>query len=96
MKKRAVRRWQQHVARVRAQRFLWNNFTSDHVRRKPWRALNQIGAYLHRDPGSWLHIYVTRPARARSNRLLHQIERGFDPECLPGWPDYRKPHVYFW
>jgi len=96
MNKKALRRWQQRVAAVRLRRFLWNNFTSDHVRLKPWRARNQLGAYLMRDPGPWLHQFVTRPARARSNQLLRAIERGRDPDGISGWPDYRKPHVYFW
>lgn len=95
MKTKSLRRWQQHVARVRARRFLWDTFTSDYVHAKPWRALNQIGAYLMRDPGYWLHEFVTRPARARSNHLLHDIERGIDPEGIV-WPDYRRPHIYFW
>jgi len=96
MNNKALRRWQQHVARVRLRRFLWNNFTSDFVWRKPWRAENRLGQYLMRDPGRWLHQYVTRPARARSNGLLHQVERGLDPDQIADWPDYRRPHVYFW
>lgn len=77
-------------------RFLFENFSSAHVRRKPWRAVNQLGAYLMRDSGPWLHQFVTRPARSRSNQLLIQITRGRDPDTVRRWPDYRRPHVWQW
>jgi hypothetical protein len=96
VKKKALRRWQQRVARVRARRFLWESFTSDHVRLKPWRALNQMGAYLMRDPGSWKHARSIVPSRIDSNRLLHLIEQGLDPDVVRRWPDYHKPYSYYW
>jgi len=46
-------------------------------------------------PKCWdveMHI---RPARSRSNRLLHLIELGRDEESLH-FPNYRKPHIYYW
>jgi hypothetical protein len=96
VKKKALRRWQQHVVRVRLRRFLWDSFSSEYVHYKPWRARNQLGAYLMRDPGHWIHQYVTRPARARSNARLRAIERGRDPDGIADWPDYRRPHIYYW
>jgi hypothetical protein len=46
-------------------------------------------------PKWWDVEYHTRPARIRSNGLLHLIERGVDSDVLH-FPDYRKPHIYYW
>jgi len=50
-----------------------------------------MGSY----PKWWDVEYHTRPARIRSNRLLHLIERGVDSDVLH-FPNYRKPHIYYW
>lgn len=93
--KKALRRYQQRCARVRVRRFLWDYFSHPFVRERPWRAENQLGAYLMNEPGWWVREFVTRPARVRSNALLNRARRGADMDGTL-WPDYRRPHVYYW
>jgi len=47
------------------------------------------------EPGWWCHERVIVPARILSNRMEHSIKCGFDPDAVI-WPDYRKPHDYYW
>lgn len=46
-------------------------------------------------PRHWDKVFHTRPARARTRLLEQRILRGEDPDDLV-WPDYRKPHIYYW
>jgi hypothetical protein len=46
-------------------------------------------------PKSWNKHYHIRPARVRSNQYEHLVEMGRDPDSLQ-WPNYRKPHIYYW
>lgn len=48
------------------------------------------GSYPH----WWDRLYHTRPARRQAGLLLQKIERG--GEDAERWPDYRKPHKYYW
>lgn len=93
---RALRRYRNRVARVRLVRTLWEYWGLDSLAmRRPWQAINRMGSYLHREPGWHTHLNCIQPARAQSNALLHLLERGSDPERME-WPDYRKPHEYYW
>jgi hypothetical protein len=56
----------------------------------PWFKLTMRGY-----PKQWDVDFHIRPARIRSNQLLHLIERGV-PDDLLHFPDYRKPHIYYW
>ena len=92
---RALRRYQQRVARVRTMRMLWCYFRRYHEWENPWRARNHLGAYFMRDPNWHTHQFDIEPARAQAQRLLKQVLSGEDPDSL-NWPDYHKPHRYYW
>ena len=47
------------------------------------------------EPGWWCHERMVVPARIRSKRIEHDIERGMDPDAC-NWPDYKKLHDYYW
>lgn len=47
-------------------------------------------------PRHWDKVMHTRPARIRSNRLAHLITKGVIDADDTVWPDYRKPHIYYW
>lgn len=51
---------------------------------------SMTGSYPH----WWDRLYHTRPARRQAGLLLQKIERG--GEDAERWPDYRKPHKYYW
>lgn len=76
--------------RVRIIRFKWNR--ADWAIAKPWRYWPYV---LMTEPGWHTHAFNIRPARIRSHRLEHLIAQGCDPETIQ-WPDYRKPHIYYW
>lgn len=93
---RALRRHRERIAAVREIRFIWCLWGPEsRALRKPWRARNQLGRYLMHTPGHWIRDMMTRPARARAKQLLRLAERGGDVE-RDLWPDYRKPHIYYW
>lgn len=71
----------------------WMHMPPDQI--KWWRPENQ-GSWLNHWPRAWLQWNLIRPARVRSNRLLHLIERGREDIDSVDFPDYRKPHVYYW
>jgi hypothetical protein len=88
--KRSIRRHQQESARLRRLNILiarWR-FIPD----KPWK---RSALDLMVEPGWHTHTYVMRPARIRSHRALRLVVLGRDPDSLY-WPDYRKPHIYYW
>lgn len=96
--KRSVRRHQQRVAKVRRVGMLYNYFRFYGRRRlmeTPWRAINCTGEWLMNEPGWWHHEMTIVPSRIRSNRLLHRVIQGQDSDEMI-WPDYRRPHIYFW
>lgn len=112
MEKRSLRRHQQRVAHLRHVRIIWQTFpwhwegTPFHVipepdewlyrwrRRKPWQDVPRLT--MNGEPKSWQYDHNIRPSRIRQNQLLRAIERGLDPDLVRRWPDYRKPHIYFW
>lgn len=63
-------------------------------RRKPWQQVSRCT--MRGEPKAWQKWTNLQPSRARQNHLLRGIRRGIDPETVPGWPDYRKPHQYYW
>jgi hypothetical protein len=88
--KRSIRRHQQQTARLRRLRILVVRW--DFIPDKPWKSLHIC---LLNEPGWHTHEFVVRPARIRSNRALRLLVLGRDPDSL-NWPDYRRPHIYYW
>jgi hypothetical protein len=109
MKKRALRRHQQWVAKLRHVRIIWASHSWPWLRtplnsvpeegwswyrRKPWQ---QVGrCTMNGEPKHWQYDFNIRPSRTRQNQLVRLIERGLDPDVIGRWPDYRKPHIYYW
>lgn len=78
---RALRRYRDRVARVRAVRTLYVfRGPRSYAMSRPWRAINRMGAYLYSEPGWHTHLYVIVPARRASSALLHELERVCDPQ----------------
>ena len=93
--KRAVRRHQQRVAQRRRVRILLRHGAWSQSRcwePKIWRSLCRI---VMNEPGWWVHDRVVVPARIVTRSLEHRVTRGQDPDSLV-WPDYKKPHEYYW
>ena len=100
--KRALRRHQKQVAKARCIRILkmhgvWKThescFRGEWIwKLKPWRAISRL---VMSEPGWWCHERMVVPARIRSKRIEHVIKRGMDPDACD-WPDYKKPHDYYW
>lgn len=104
---RAQRRWADRVAKARKVRILkahgawrepyWIHSPAYGGERewawgpKRWQDYDRL---LMNEPGWWIRYWVTQPARIRSNRLERLIEKGMDPEQI--WPDYKRPHNYYW
>lgn len=114
MKKRALRRHQQWVAKLRHVRIVWRSSdwawtgtpfrvaAEPHDPLRPWarywtRPWQQVSrCTMNGEPKEWQYEFNLRPSRSRQNRLVREIERGMDPDVLGCWPDYRKPHIYYW
>jgi len=107
MENRALRRHQQDVARLRHIRIVWRsypwNWTDRPYRvepddgwrpRKPWQQVSRCT--MNGEPKHWQQEFNLRPSRVRQNQLLRHIERGIDPDVIRRWPDYRRPHIYYW
>lgn len=72
---------------------------------RPWRTYRMLMRDVHSPmskhsmsgyPKQWdveMHI---RPARIRSNQLLKLIVNGRVGIDSVNFPDYRKPHIYYW
>ncbi len=95
---RGTRRHHAERVRIRKHRRLWvsenaKRLWQDGYRCRLWRPMHKLT--MNGYPKWWDVAYHTRPARIRSNRLLHLIERGVDSDLL-NFPDYRKPHIYYW
>lgn len=72
---------------------------------RPWQV---NGRWLFSTPGRWVNTMMTQPARAEQARALHDVVRSWDMLCdddlawglqpaePPRWPDYKRPHVYYW
>jgi hypothetical protein len=60
------------------------------------KAWNNVSRCCMQEPGWWTHEYTIQPARTKSSRLCRLVEKGaIDPDGIV-WPDFRKPHVYYW
>jgi len=88
---RSIRRHQIAVAKLRKLHILLQHMSLEYVRR-PWR---QTGRMVMNEPGYWTHEMTIQPARVRSQQLAQLVLRGADPDSFL-WPDYKKPHVYYW
>jgi hypothetical protein len=91
---RALRRHQQRVAKFRRVRILIGHgfFRWQSPRQRQWQSLDRL---VMNEPGWWTHEWVIVPARIRSHQLEREIERGLDAERFL-WPDYKRPHIYYW
>lgn len=90
-----MRAWNRHCARrekARKRHILRTHYRR-HSPRKPWQGYHRL---CMNEPGWWVREFVLRPARSRSRHLcqLIKIDR-CDPDAAI-WPDYRRPHVYYW
>lgn len=110
MSKRALRRHQQRVARLRHVRIVWRSCAwswegslFDVIpepmgrwawHRKPWQQVCRCT--MNGEPKHWQYDFNIRPSRTRQSHLLRQALRAVDPEAIAEWPDYRKPHIYYW
>lgn len=93
--KRAVRRYQQRVARARRIRILVRHGAwtpSGWWDPKIWQPLCRL---VMNEPGWWVHDRVVVPARTETRRLEGEVNRGRDPDWLL-WPDCKRPHDYYW
>lgn len=96
--KRSLRRHQQRVAKIRRLRMLYNYsgfYGREMLLKKPWPAITCPGQWLMNEPGWWNHEMTIGPSRIQSNRLLNRVTAGQDSEGII-WPDYRRPHIYYW
>lgn len=111
MKKRALRRHQQWVAKLRHVRIVWQSYPwpwqdtplnsvieawhwRPDYRRRPWQ---QISRYtMNGEPKAWQYDFNIRPSRTRQNQLLRKVARCVEFSDAAQWPDYRKPHIYYW
>lgn len=110
MKKRALRRHQQWVAKLRHVRIIWAShewhwvrtplnsvpepFWWRNYRRKPWQQVSRCT--MNGEPKSWQYDFNIRPSRTRQSHLLRKVKRCADFAEIAQWPDYRKPHIYYW
>lgn len=46
-------------------------------------------------PRWWDKVMHTAPSRSRSKVLERKVLKGADFDNM-SWPDYRKPHIYYW
>jgi hypothetical protein len=97
--KRALRRYRQRVAKARRVRILkthggWGKLWEDDWlwAPKPWKPVQR---QCMNEPNWWTHEMMIQPSRVRSNQQLQGVRRGLDSEGML-WPDYRKPHLYYW
>jgi hypothetical protein len=88
---RALRRHYRKVKKAKKNRILKLHYRRSWPSR-PWRP---IGDICMTTPTWWTHFYMVRPARVDSNRKLHMIIRGADPDQFI-FQNYRKPHWYYW
>lgn len=110
MKERALRRHQQRVAKLRHARIVWRSCpwywdgTLFHTipepgwrwvwHRKPWQQVCRCT--MNGEPKHWQKVFNLQPSRIRQNQILRDMERGIDPDTVRRWPDYRRPHIYYW
>lgn len=95
---RALRRQQQRQAKMRTLRYLWHisgPLGRAHLLDAPWSAMNDLRGWTWSTPAWWSRAMMIRPARASTHRELHRIVRGADPDGTE-FPDYRRPHIYYW
>jgi hypothetical protein len=98
---RSLRRHQQKVARVRKLRTLWNYWEGyfeperyKWSRARIWQPMHKLT--MNGYPKAWDTIMHIRPARIRSAQLCRLIELGREDVDPVDFPDYRKPHIYYW
>lgn len=112
MKKRALRRHQQWVAKLRHVRIIWASYPwpwdrtplnslpeegwrwRPHCRRQPWQQVSRCT--MNGEPKHWQKDFNIRPSRTRQNQMIRKVTRCVEFAEIAQWPDYRKPHIYYW
>lgn len=51
---------------------------------------------MNSSPAWFDRLFHTRPARAKTRRLVADIRKGYRDPDNTCWPDYRKPRSYYW
>lgn len=51
---------------------------------------------MNGEPKHWQYDFNIRPSRSRQSHLLREAARASNPDAIANWPDYRKPHIYYW
>lgn len=104
MSKRAVRRWQQRVAKFRRIRQLkdrgaWvprHGFVGALYYWQP-KLWTPPGDLLMSESGHkhWRKAMMTQPARAKEQHALRMVVLGRDADRMY-WPDHKRPFIYYW
>lgn len=58
-----------------------------------WFASADRWRWLTACPWAWRNRMMIRPARREQQHLLYRTRAGIE---VGVWPDYKKPHVYYW
>lgn len=99
--KRALRRHQQRVAKLKltwiASSHRWRRYDGEPslAWELHWQSRNQIGRWVMNEPKCWRKEMHIRPSRSRANHRLKLVLNGREAESFL-WPDYKKPHIYYW
>lgn len=71
--------------------------TLHHGSWKPWVKRPSGAHWASMTPGWWTRLYMTRPKRTASRRLLDKIAADrLDADAVAFPLGNHKPHVYFW
>jgi len=96
---RAYRRYKERVKRIRrinilsdAHYWRYRYEFYDGKSMRLWRGYHKL---CMNTPNWWNHQYSIEPSRSKQNHQLKKVVLGYDSEGMV-WPNYRKPHIYYW
>ena len=94
---RALRRHKSATARKRKDFVItrWRIYEPWWIDNKIWQYRNNPRRAMWSTPSWWTNLYMNRPARRESKALCLQVRNGLNSDSL-NWPDYKKPHDYYW
>jgi hypothetical protein len=95
--KRAERRHKSAMARKRREFLVlyWKTSPRPWWADKIWKYRNNPRYSMYTTPSNWTNLNMIRPARRESKALCQLVEKGAESENM-NWPNYKKPHIYFW
>ena len=70
--------------------------TRHHGDKAKERAFGAGWRWLSQTPGWWVRLFMTKPKRAETTRLLKKVGRIPNIEDAPEFPVAKKPHKYFY